>query len=856
MFYKTKLKKGFSLIEIVVVLAIMAIIAAVVAPQFGKYTNKADANKIQSELSTMHTAAINLAEEKESNLHEYFEGSKKDELKKELQSITNYDMSKIEEFKFGVANRKFVVYLDSDTDYYWDGQNLTNTAPSGLVPINTDARAKLVAEFTKTGGTIPDVVSKYFIFNGGGEYGDTIEGLTNLGREYFEDVVIIPEKDDAGTVIKHIKANAFRGEGLTKVYIPSNITTIGAGAFSNNGTAKNSNSIEEPSVNKYYNGYTGEWGVVNEKWQKTVVVVDVNNATVNPRRVINSFKYGDLGLDKLHKLTVVTRAPNSTDPFSILSPAATPGRVVPATYVNNAAAKTVNIDINAGNVTSYGERTLYQGSQFEVRTVTGHRPSPGTSLTWNYSGYLDGFLFTGVLNQDKVINGGTPAGSRYIDDYRPSPGTALSVYYSEPGLNGYSGTLTNKTPHIAGSPAHSEPVWGVDISPNTAATAVYSKNIGTAPFNGTLTGTLTRHVRNGGTPADSKTITGYGSGTALTLAYNEGGLNGYSGTLNANVATPISGLPPHEKPVDDQPSASYNDGTYSGTLTAYQKETVAEHSKPITYGFVAYSKEWFEYKKKTTYSEITRVRQTWDMEATFFYASPTGGWANWVLPAKPKNYSTAIGQYTVSGKTYYFSHNSGSATSTKTTWFTRTNLSNGSPYIIEKYTQNAVYRAENVSYAWEAYWVEYYAKDSFTETYAYNSGGYSGTLSKSGSPHTNKTVEDNATGSAAVGTKRYRRYSWTQNYTGTVTKPAEYTTRFRGTVKRPDTRVYNYSGTVSKLDTRVWGYEGTISKPDTRVWSYHGTVTKPDTRVWDYSGQVVGDTRLYRNYYYYKLILE
>lgn len=853
MFYttKTKLKKGFSLIEIVVVLAIMAIIAAVVAPQFGKYTNKADANKIQSELSIIHTAAINLAEEKESNLHEYFEGSKKDELKKELQSITNYDMKKIEEFKFGVANRKFVVYLDSDTDYYWDGQNLTNTAPSGLVPINTDARAKLVAEFTKTGGTIPDVVSKYFIFNGGGEYGDTIEGLTNLGREHFRDVVIIPEKDDAGTVIKYIKANAFRGEGLTKVYIPSNITTIGAGAFTNNGPSKNSNSIEEPSVNKYYNGYTGEWRVLNGKWEKTVVVVDVDNATENPRRLISELDYKALGLDKLHKLTVVTRVPNSTDPFSILSPAATPGREVPATYVDNAAEKTVSVDINAGNVTSYGERTLYKGSQFEVRTVTGHRPSPGTSLTWNYSGHLDGFLFTGVLNQDKVINGGTPAGSKYIEDYRPSPGTALSVYYSEPGLNGYSGTLTNKTPHIAGSPAQSETVSGIDISPNTAATAVYSKSIGTAPFNGTLTGTLNRYVYSG-TPADSKQITGYGSGTALTLKYNEGG---YSGTLNANVSTPISGSPAHTKYVDDQPSASYNSGGYSGTLTAYQKETVAAHSKSITYGFTAYSKEWFEYTKKTSYSYITRVRQTWDLWAEYFYASPTGGWANWIDRADRRNYSSKIGQYLSGGKTYYY-HYDDYTSSTNTTWFTRTNLSNGNRYHIQNVSLYAVYRATTESYSWEQSYVEYYAKDSFTATYAYNSGGYSGTLSKSGSPHTNKTVEDHATGSAAVGTKRYRLYSWTQDYKGTVTKPAEYTTRYRGNVSRPDTRVYNYSGTVSKPDTRVWRYQGTISKPDTRVWSYHGTVTKPDTRVWDYSGQVVGDTRLYKNYYYYKLILE
>lgn len=840
MFYttKTKLKKGFSLIEIVVVLAIMAIIAAVVAPQFGKYTNKADANKIQSELSTMHTAAINLAEEKESNLHEYFEGSKKDELKKELQSITNYDMSKIEEFKFGVANRKFVVYLDSDTDYYWDGQNLTNTAPTGLVPINTDARAKLVAEFTKTGGTIPDVVSKYFIFNGGGEYGDTIEGLTNLGREYFRDVVIIPEKDDAGTVITTIKAGAFRGEGLTKVYIPSNITTIGAGAFSNNGTAKNSNSIEEPSVNKYYNGYTGEWGVLGGSaiWTKTVVVIDVDTATINPRRLVNSFNYGGSGLDKLHKLTVVTRVPNSTDPFSILSPAATPGRVVPATYVDNAAAKTVNVDINAGNNTSYGERTLYQGSQFEVRTVTGHRPSPGTSLTWNYSGYLDGFLFTGVLNQDNVINGGTPAGSKYIADYRPSPGTALTAYYSESGLNGYSGTLSNKTPHIAGSDAYSKSVSGISIGANTSDTATYSESIGTAPFNGTLTGTLNRYVYSG-TPAGSISVYHQPS-----PSYNDGT---YSGTLSPDQV--IAGSPADTQWVTNQPSASYSANGYTGTLSSYSHLVTAAQTKVGTGVNQQDSIEKWQYSAGGYIYLPSSQRPTRNQQRTSVWFS---GWTDITTQTEPSFNSTV----SYGGITYdYYSRNYGSWV--ETTVFKNGGTVNGNTYVIANRTLTGLYR-KWISGKWNNLGFIDNSNDKFPATIWYDDGSYSGNIAKTGSRYYNGLRHDSRSASPSDGSVGYLYYSWSHDYSGTVTKPAVYTTRYQGNVNRPDTRVYNYSGTVSKGDTRVWRYQGTISKPDTRVWSYHGTVTKPDTRVWDYTGQVVGDTRLYRNYYYYRLILE
>ena len=54
---KNNKKKGFTLIELVVVIAIMAILALIMVPNLTAYINKAEVSKIQANLKNIHTAA-------------------------------------------------------------------------------------------------------------------------------------------------------------------------------------------------------------------------------------------------------------------------------------------------------------------------------------------------------------------------------------------------------------------------------------------------------------------------------------------------------------------------------------------------------------------------------------------------------------------------------------------------------------------------------------------------------------------------------------------------------------------------------------------------------------------------------
>ena len=50
-------KKGFTLVELVVVIAIMAILALIIVPNLTAYTDKAEVAKIDTNLKNLHTAA-------------------------------------------------------------------------------------------------------------------------------------------------------------------------------------------------------------------------------------------------------------------------------------------------------------------------------------------------------------------------------------------------------------------------------------------------------------------------------------------------------------------------------------------------------------------------------------------------------------------------------------------------------------------------------------------------------------------------------------------------------------------------------------------------------------------------------
>jgi len=108
-------KKGFTIVELVIVIAVIAILAAILIPTFANVVNKAEASKIQAELKSAYTQYVSEASDDQgfqdgylNLIFEYTDSSSK-------KVYYDYDGSVFSEFEGTVpASLVLITYLDSD----------------------------------------------------------------------------------------------------------------------------------------------------------------------------------------------------------------------------------------------------------------------------------------------------------------------------------------------------------------------------------------------------------------------------------------------------------------------------------------------------------------------------------------------------------------------------------------------------------------------------------------------------------------------------------------------------------------------------------------------------------------------
>ena len=105
-------KKGFTIVELVIVIAVIAILAAILIPTFANVVNKAEASKIQAELKSAYTQYVSEASDDQgfqdgylNLIFEYTDSSSK-------KVYYDYDGSVFSEFE--VEDPDSLVLINSD----------------------------------------------------------------------------------------------------------------------------------------------------------------------------------------------------------------------------------------------------------------------------------------------------------------------------------------------------------------------------------------------------------------------------------------------------------------------------------------------------------------------------------------------------------------------------------------------------------------------------------------------------------------------------------------------------------------------------------------------------------------------
>lgn len=210
---------GFTLIEIIVVILILGVLAAVAVPMYIAYIDKARASNDNSSLNTLNDAtSVYYAGDPSPNLFKVT-GTSNDTL---MQTLVNAELlSELPEPE--QKSGSFIWDFDSEV---WLLSSLSELS-SSEISLGTGGHSGYIKgsySGTQTDVTIPK----------------TLDGvtITNIYQDVFNGKGLTSVSFSSDGSITRIHARAFMNNNLTEIVLPSSLQTIDYGAFANNNITK------------------------------------------------------------------------------------------------------------------------------------------------------------------------------------------------------------------------------------------------------------------------------------------------------------------------------------------------------------------------------------------------------------------------------------------------------------------------------------------------------------------------------------------------------------------------------------------------------------------------------------------
>lgn len=112
-------KKGFTLLELVVVVVILSLLALIVIPNLTGYKARANTKRIQAEMESVYTATKSAVDEVKSPGSMFTQGNKPNEtLFNRIVNFTDINSNKLNNYEFVIVDDKLTLLYEEEGEIY------------------------------------------------------------------------------------------------------------------------------------------------------------------------------------------------------------------------------------------------------------------------------------------------------------------------------------------------------------------------------------------------------------------------------------------------------------------------------------------------------------------------------------------------------------------------------------------------------------------------------------------------------------------------------------------------------------------------------------------------------------------